>query len=289
MNPVAWVRSYVRLCASLDPLWAISVMTLVAMVRYQQGAWFYSVLNPVLLGLACLFPQLVRREQFWLVVCLTVGSSITLSWQHVSNHTFVLFYWTLALLISCFATDRLWVLARSARWLLGSLFLFAFIFKLASADFQSGATMRYFLSATLPLGQGAVALTELTRAQLEQNMAAVERVLSAPGTAPVLLLAPPGLGVLADVLTRATQVAEGWLALVFLVPLPARWRWLREASLLTFFLTAYTVLPVAPFATQLAYLGYAFTRSDRFRAAFVAAYFVYQLADLGLGSVWGPS
>lgn len=289
MNPAGWIRAYVRACASLDPLWAISAMTLVAMVRYQQGAWFYSVLNAVLLGLACLFPQIVRREQFWLAVCVVSGSSILLNWYFLSNHSFVLFYWTLALLVSCFAADRQRVLALSARWIVGFLFLFAFVWKLVSPEFESGATMRYFLSATLPLGQSAVALTSLTAGQLAQNMETVERVISTLRTAPVSLIGPPGLSVLADALTRATQVVEGGMALIFLAPLPNRWRWLREAGLLFFFLTAYTFLPVAPFATQLAYLGYALTRSDQFRAAFIAAYFLYQLVDLSLRGVWGPA
>jgi hypothetical protein len=83
----ALLTAYVRLCASLDPLWVISAMTLLSMVRFQEGAWFYSILYPVLLGLACLFPQVVRREQFWLMVCLCVGSSIVLNWYYVANHT----------------------------------------------------------------------------------------------------------------------------------------------------------------------------------------------------------
>lgn len=289
MNPAGWVRSYVRLCASLDPLWTISVMTLIAMVRYQQGAWFYSVLNPVLLSTACLFPQVVRREQFWMAVCLVSGSSLILGGYTPGDHIFLLFYWVLALFLSCFAADRSRVLAWSARWLVGGVFLFAFIWKLISSDFNSGATMRYLLSTTLPLGQSAVVLTELTGAQLTQNMSAVERLLSTTGVPSTSLITPPGVRVLADLLTRATQITEGWLALVFLAPLPGRWRWLREASLLFFFLTAYVILPVAPFATLFACLGYTLTRSDGFRAAFVAAYFLYQLADLSLGSIWGPA
>jgi hypothetical protein len=285
----SWAEAYVRLCASLDPLWAISAMTLVTMVRYQEGTWYYSILNSVLLGLAVLFPKLVRLEQFWLAVCLLCGSSIILDWAFLGNHAYVLFYWSLALLLSCFATDRLYLLAASARWILGGVFLFAFIWKLLSHDFSSGATMRYFLSATVPMGEAAVALTGLTQGQLANNVTAVETVLSTQGASQATLFAPPGLSKLADLLTLATQVTEGLLALLFLAPLTARWRWLREAGLLVFFLTAYTLIPVAPFATQFAYLGYAMTNSAKFRAMFIAAFFVYQLTDLLLGSVWGPA
>ncbi|WP_293913180.1 hypothetical protein [Deinococcus sp.] len=281
------VSAYVRLCASLDPLWVVSIMTLLSMVRFQEGAWFYSILYPVLLGLACLFPSLVRREQFWLAVCLVVGSSIALNWYFIANHTFSLFYWTLALLLSCFAHDRLRLLALSARWILGGIFLFAFIWKLASPDFQSGATMRYFLSATQPLGDSGVALSSLTSSELAQNMGAVERLLNTPGTGPTRLIMPPDLAALADLLTRLTQITEGLVVLILLTPLPERWRWLREASLLFFFATAYTLLPVAPLAAQFACLGYAMTSSSRSRAAFIAAFFVYQLMDLRLGSLWG--
>ncbi len=118
---------------------------------------------------------------------------------------------------------------------------------------------------------------------------AVERVLSSPETAQTTLIANAGVGRLADVVTTMTLVAEGLTALIFLLPLSLRWRWLRDTNLIFFMLTAYTLIPVAPFATQLAYLGYAVTNSKRIRAAYITLFFVYQLSDLILGSAWGPA
>ena len=137
------------------------------------------------------------------------------------------------------------------------------------------------------MGQSSVALTSLTAAELAQNMQAVEQLKAALNGRTVSLVLPADLKLLADFLTRLTQLTEGAIAIIFLAPLPQRWRFLREASLLFFFATAYTLLPVAPFAALFSCLGYALTPSERFRAAFIGAFFLYQLMDLRLGSLWG--
>lgn len=290
MALVSWLqtraRQYVALCQTIDPFWAVSIMTLLSIVRYQEGAWYFGILASVFLGLACLFPKIIERDVYWLGLCLLCGSSLVLYWSLLGNHAFSLFYWLLALLISCFVQQRLRFLADSARWIIGLIFLFAFLWKLMSNDFSSGATMRYLLTSTLPLGQTAVALTSLTQEQLTQNMRAVEDVLSFSTASPATLIAPSDVARLADLLTRTTQVVEGLLAACFLLPLSGRWQWLREASLLGFFVTAYTALPVAPFSTQFAYLGYALTPSPVYRAVFIAAYLISQVADLRLGALW---
>jgi hypothetical protein len=279
------LQAYVDRCAALDPVWAISIMTLLAMVRYQGGAWYYYIIGPVILGVASLFPKSVYREQFWLLMCMITGSSIVLDWTLLGNHSFVLFYWSLALLLACFSGNRLRFLAMSSRWLVAFLFLFAFAWKLNSNDFRSGATARYLLSSTYPASQLAVAFSGLSGSQVADNISAVERVLSSPMTTQVKLNSNAAVGHLADAMTIMTIVVEGLTALIFLLPLSLRWTWLRDMSLIGFMLTAYSIIPVASFATQLAYLGYAATNSNRSRAAYIALFFVYQLSGLVVGSV----
>lgn len=290
MSPVKtlglFAQQYIELCKRLDPFWVISIMTLLSVVRYQEGAWYFVIFSSIFLGLACLFPKIIKHELFWFGLCILLGSTLISYWAFLGNHAFSLFYWLLALFISCFVQKRLEFLALSARWIIGFIFLFAFMWKLISGDFSTGATMRYLLTSTLPLGQTAVLLTSLTQEQLMQNIRNIDSVISFSTTSPARIIAPPDVSVLADVLTRATQFVEGTLALCFLVPLPRRWQWLREASLIGFFVTAYTILPVAPFSTQFAFLGYALTTSPVYRAVFIASYFIAQLADLRLGSLW---
>lgn len=283
MTPAAWTRSYISICKSQSQLWIISVMTLLTLALYPSGASFYGSLNILPIILIFLFPAVVQREEFWLAVCLLVGSAIALNWYYVGNHTFLLFYWVLALLLSCFAKERLKMLSLSARWLIGLPFLFAFVWKLISNDFRSGSTMQYLISATYPMGNVGVALTHLTPADLAQNIERVQQVISNPQAGSVALMMPAELPGWANLLTFTTQLLEGGIALVFLAPLPERWRWWREATLLLFFLTAYTLLPVGSFAAQFACMGYAMTTSTRLRTAFIASFFLFQAMNLLLG------
>jgi hypothetical protein len=285
VNPI---QAYIDRCTALDPIWAISIMTLLAMVRYQGGAWYYQVISPVILGLAALFPRIVYREQFWLPVCMVTGSSIVLDWTLLGNHSFMLFYWCLAMLLASFSSNRLRFLAMSSRWLVAFLFLFAFVWKLNSNDFRSGASARYLLSGTYPAGYLSVWLAGMSGLQISKNINDVERVLSSPVTTQVKLNANAAVGRLADVMTISTLIIEGFTALIFLLPLSLRWLWLRDMSLILFMLTAYSILPVASFATQLAYLGYAATDSNRTRAAYIALFFIYQLSALIVGGGQGP-
>jgi hypothetical protein len=280
-----FIQAYVDRCSKLDPVWAISIMTLLAMVRYQEGGWYYHVIGPVVLGVASLFPRVVYREQFWLLMCMITGSSIVLDWTLLGNHSFMLFYWSLALLLACFSSNRSRFLAMSSRWLVASLFLFAFVWKLNSNDFQGGATTRYLLSSTYPVGQLSVLLAGISKTQLTDNMRAVEWVLSSSETTQAKLYSNANIGRLADLMTMMTLITEGLTALIFFLPLSSRWVWLRDMSLIFFMLTAYSIIPVASFATQLAYLGYAATNSNRSRAAYIALFFVYQLSSLVVGSV----
>jgi hypothetical protein len=277
-------RVYVDRCAELDHVWTISVMTLLAMVRYQGGAWYYNVICPVILGIACLFPKSASREQFWLLTCIVTGSSIVLDWTLLGNHSFLLFYWSVALLLASFSSDRLRFLAISARWLIAFLFLFAFFWKLNSNDFRSGATARYLLSATYPAGQLSVLFAGISESQLANNINEVKRVLSSPVSTQAKLNTNTAVGHLAAVMTMMTLIIEGLTALMFLVPLSFRWVWLRDMGLISFMLTAYSVIPVASFATQLTCLGYATTNSRQIRAAYIALFFVYQLSALVVGS-----
>jgi hypothetical protein len=281
------IQAYIDRCKALDPVWAVSIMTLLGMVRYQGGAWYYHVIGPVILGVAALFPKIVYREQFWLLMGMVTGSSIVLDWTLLGNHSFMLFYWTLALLLASFSSDRLRFLAMSSRWLVAFLFLFAFVWKLNSNDFRNGATTRYLLSATYPAGYLSVVLAGMSNSQLEDNINGVKRVLSSTVTTQVKLNANAPVGRLADVMTISTLIIEGFTALIFLLPLSLRWLWLRDMSLILFMLTAYSIIPVASFATQLAYLGYAATNSNRTRATYIALFFIYQLSALVVGGGQG--
>jgi hypothetical protein len=259
------------------------------MLRYGEGPWYFSILSAFLVSIAYIFPKSINFEQFWLAICILCGASIIQGWYIVGNHMFIQFYWSLSLFIACLSNIRMESLAVSARYILGGLFFFASTWKFMSDDFNSGATMQYLLTTTLPLGEFAVAFSDMTHKQLASNMDLVESLLSGQGQTHVTLSTPDSVRSLANFLTLGTHIIEGSLALIFLLPLSIRWAWLREAGLLFFILTTYALIPVAPFATQLACLGYALTRSRQFQAIFISAFLIYQIVDLRLYGLWGPA
>ena len=69
------------------------------------------------------------------------------------------------------------------------------------------------------------------------------------------LVEPPALRAAARALTWATALLEAALALLFLVPSPARWRWLPHAALLAFCAGTYAVAPVESFGWLLLAMG----------------------------------
>lgn len=286
MQPVRWIKQFHEGCAALDPFWTIAMMTLLIMVRYEGGAWYFAILNPVMLGMACIFPKVIRTELFWLAVTVLTAAPLVLHWYYLSAHSYLLCYWTLALLLSFFASKPMLMLAHSARWLTGSVFLCASIWKLLSPDFNSGTTMRFFMADTLPLGLTTGLFTGLSASELYRNIEQVNDLLNNPSARLLQLHFTPRLVWMADALTRLIQLIESLIACIFFIPWQGAWTAFRELSLIFFFLTAYTILPVAPFATLFAVLGYAIAHSPYSRTFFIAAFFIFQLVDLTMGRIW---
>jgi hypothetical protein len=144
------------------------------------------------------------------------------------------------------ATRRPQVLARSARLLVGLLFLLAAVHKAAlSPDFVDG---RFFRRALL-VDARFESLTHLLGVDAETlaaNRALVEADphLATPAGA---VVETPALRAAARVLTWAALAMEGAVALSFLAPLRGAWVRLRDVALLVFCATNYPVAPVESF------------------------------------------
>lgn len=167
-------------------------------------------------------------------------------------------------------------IARMSRWLVGSAFLCAILWKgLLAPDFLDARFFRVTLVTDERFADLARAVGGLTDPQLDANRAAL--VALPPGAelldGPVLV-EPPALRRLGLMLTWGGFVLEGLVAAAFLSPWPARLHRARHGLLLGFAALTYAVAPVAGFGWLLAAMGLAQCAvSDRaLRLAYLAAF-----------------
>jgi hypothetical protein len=187
---------------------------------------------------------------------LFLSSPLRRPWLEMDNHEILQLYWLGAFTLSRFATRPDEVLRITARWLLGLVFAFAFAWKLLSPDFVDGSALELLFGVETRMAELAVA------ANAQPADTAVEvwddlRTWQDPAVDPEPVAYEVGGPVhrWAPTLAWLTVVIEGVVALALLLPLTARWRWLRDATLLVFVLATYPLAPVLPFAWLLLSMG----------------------------------
>ncbi|HEX2486507.1 MAG TPA: hypothetical protein VHQ66_14450 [Myxococcota bacterium] len=253
-------------------------LTLVSLLLGPVGV--YEVRAGVLLlaTAGLLATRLATSAGLWLALAALAALRVALDWPLSDNHAYLLAYWclTLGLAFAAGAPEDPGAAARlalTARLLVGVVFALATAQKLLAPDYTDGTFFRYslavdgrFESLGVLLGRGHEEL-ERTRAFLD----------AAPWGPP-----PPGaafeetsaLRAAAGLLTAATLVLEGAVALAFLLPagwLPAA---LRDGVLLAFCAGTYAVAPVAGFGWLLLAMGVAQADAGRARtrALYLAAF-----------------
>jgi hypothetical protein len=98
---------------------------------------------------------------------------------------------------------------------------------------------------------------------------------------PVQLASSPRVQMAAQVLTWSTVAVEGLLALLFLLPVTARW-WhaARDCALLAFLIGTYLIAPVFGFGGLLAVMGAAQTDNSHRRTALLLMLAVLEVFGL---------
>jgi hypothetical protein len=253
-------------------------LTLVSLLLGPVGV--YEVRAGVLLLAAAgvLVTRLATSAWLWLALAALAALRVALDWPLSDNHAYLLVYWALTLGLAFAAgapEDRVAAerLARTARLLVGVVFALATAQKLLAPDYVDGAFFRFalavdgrFESLGHLLGRGDEQLAR-TRAYLE----------AVPWEAPPAGAAfeeTPALRAAAGLLTVATLVLEGAVAIAFLLParrLPAA---VRDGVLLAFCAGTYAIAPVAGFGWLLLAMGVAQTDAGRARtrALYLAAF-----------------
>jgi hypothetical protein len=248
---------------------AVATLTLLAYVTVPPPGTLTITRVVAAIGLL-LVPVVGRDARFWggLLVLAAVGT-LRQPLLDLDNHHVLQLYWLAALCLGNLATDPVTAVRRTARLLIGLAFLFATVWKLLSPDFVDGSFLTYLFSAEPNAGRVAVGLGWQDDDLVVANRTAVGELHADPAGAP----GPVELEV-ADTTSRAavplawlTIAVEGAVALLFLLPVGTRWRWVRDAALVAFIALTYLLLPVVTFGVLLAALGVAQSELPEQRAA----------------------
>jgi hypothetical protein len=220
----------------------------------------FTITRLLSLGGLLLLPRVRTDARFW--VALTTFAFVGTLRQPIlqlDNHHFLELYWLLAVTLASVARDPREVLKRTARLLIGGAFAFATLWKILSPDFVDGSLLTYAVAVNPVVSEVPSVLGWHDGEAMANNQAAVSLLRSDPvqRSDGVAIGVDDRLEQVAPKLAAATVVLEAAIAMVFLFPLPRRSRWLREATLLTFLLTTYAILPVAGFALLLVTMGLA--------------------------------
>jgi hypothetical protein len=245
-----------------------------------------AVATPMLAGLGVL---LLRRFawdwRYWGLLTVTTAIGV-LSHPIVDldNHHFLHVYWLLAITLACCTKDPRVTLARTSRLLVGWLFVFATAWKLLTPDFSDGSFLTYLLSVDGNVVAVPLLLGWQDEGNVGENRSAIARSQHDPlnSPEPVSVEVAPSIDRVARPLSIVTVALEAAVALSFLLPLRGPWTRVREASLLTFVLLTYAVLPVLSFAALLIAMSLASStlRPPRLQLLHVAALLV--AAGIGL-------
>jgi hypothetical protein len=210
-------------------------------------------------GLALAFPALTASAATWLALAGLVLARLVLDWPLSDNHIYLLAYWCLGVGLCSFVSSPRAAIAEMSRWLVGSVFLCAIVWKgILAPDFLDARFFRMTLITDERFADLSRAVGGLTEAQLQTNR---EALVALPSGAEILdgpvLVEPPALRRLGLALTWGGFALETVLALAFLSLWPAAVHRSRHLLLMVFAAATYAAAPVAGFGWLLAAMGLA--------------------------------
>ena len=261
-------RSYIQARVadtSLEPVDLALRLTLLSMLLRPIGA---GVVRPCILGLAAaglLLPGLLRHPGLWMALTILTGVRVVLDWSLADNHGYLLCYWCVAVSMALCSRAPSACLFVNGRLLIGLAFFFATLWKVGlSPDYLDGRFFRVTM-LTDPRFAGFVQLVGgLSLEQLDELRAFVTQHVDGQFLAlPLIPTEPPRFLQLARFTTLWTVAIEGAVALSFLWPVGRGVSKGRDALLLIFCVTTYTIAPVAGFGWLLLALGVAQCQPER--------------------------
>jgi hypothetical protein len=254
-----------------DPLALALRLTLLGLLLRPVGGW---ALRPLILLIAAAglaIPPLLQRSSLWLALAALTGLRVALDWPLADNHAYLLAYWCLAIGLALGARDAGPELAPSSRVLIGLVFALAVLWKgLLSPDYLDGR----FFRLTLILDPRFESFTRLAGGLGVEQLDALRGFLRVHADLdPPALPPPPQPGrfvAVAQAVTLWTLAIEAAIAVAFLWPRAGAVRRARDALLLCFCATTYTIAGIESFGWLLLAMGAA--QCERQRAATLGGY-----------------
>jgi len=251
-------------------------LTLLDLLLRPVGSW---ALRPFILTLAVIAlvrTNWLRHPLLWLALAALTAARVIVDWPLADNHAYLLSYWCLAAALALFSQDTARVLAFNGRLLIGLVFLFACVWKLAVSDNYVDGSFFQVTMITDDRFEGFVrvagGLDESEYAHLRE--AVTQHVDAPPGHAIDMPEIPTRFRYLALAATFWNLFINAALAIIFLWPSGVRVNRLRHLALLTYCIVTYAIATVDGFGWLLLAMGAAQTGIEqlRIRRAYIAVF-----------------
>jgi hypothetical protein len=256
-------------------------LTLVLLLLRPPAGGVVRSVTWLLAGAAIAYQPLLRSRVLWLLLGTAVVARLVLDWPLSDNHIYLLAYWCLGIGLSLGTADPFRTLQHTSRWLIGTAFACAVVWKLLLApDFLDARFFRVTLLTDERFATLARTVGGLSAAQLDESRQALAPLPAGLElTDGPILVEPPRLRALSRGLTWGGVGLEALLAIAFLSSRPRRLIARRHMLLILFSVVTYAIAPVAGFGWLLVIMGLAQTRSSetQVRLAYFAAFLVVML------------
>ena len=213
-------------------------------------AEFLVAANILLVLLGLLLESLALHPVFWFVLCASHFLWIRLAYHEADNHRYLEGYWCVAMALALYiggdAGER--VLELDASLLIGCCFAFAVLWKAINPRYRDGSFFAEILLTDERFIAIAYGVGGLTQEERDAHRRARSRMRS--GSSVEVATVSPRLLSTAIFLTWWTLAIETAIAAAFLIPVSGL-EWFRWGTLLTFFVSTYTLVPVAAFGQVL--------------------------------------
>ena len=276
-----------------EPLEALPLLTVVLLLTAMPDQWYLRGPLVAMFALGVVYRRWLAKPQFWYITATLLGTTVYLNWESSDNHKYLFVYWCLALCaaFSLPQNQQAAALATSSRWLIGLCMLLAAVWKLAMPDYRSGAFFEFTLLADERFAYFAETVSDLSLKTLAENRTLQELLraghLQGVDVNSVVLAGSPAIGLVAQAMTWWTVAIEGLLAIAFFAPDRRGTATVRNALLLVFALTTYSLAPVRGFGWMLMLLGLAQCgdREHSWRPWYLAAIVMIQAYTLPVAAV----
>lgn len=263
------------------PLLLALQLTLLDLLLQPIGPWWLRWAILLLAAAGLLWRRVLTHPFVWGGLAALTAVRVIADWPLSDNHAYLLSYWCLACALAVASDDPGRYLARNARWLIGLVFVWASLWKLApGSDYVSGLFFRVTMLTDPRLESFAQIVGGLS---VEQFEALRNHVITHADGGP-----PPGLE--APVEPRRfvllAQIAAWWnvlvnvaIAIAFLGPADRGLSRYRNELMLIYCVVTYAIATVAGFGWLLIAMAVSQTERSqrRWRVAYVAVFAVILL------------